>query len=995
MIQNVNRTRIMKTKIISLITTLLVLLAGRPNGNAQGTAFTYQGRLDSGGAPFTGNAEFQPTLWSAMSGGTQVAANNPAALTVPVTNGLFVLPLDFGANFPGADRWLQLEVRTALGPFTTLSPRQRLTATPYAITAGTAQLARALPAGTVTTAMLASNAVTAGQIATGAVGTTQLADDAVTTSKLDATHFQGTVSASTLLFSSLNAQGFSLAVTFDRPLNATPTVTFDPPSTQLEIASSNGFSARAQFQVHALRLGIAVRPHSSLTVVNGRPAISFFDAGLKFTRASDAGGVGPWTVVTVDADVGVDANESSLGIVNGVPAISYRDLNDGLKFAYAADAQGSGPWTVVLVDDVSDRGGYSSLAVVNGRPAISYHDAEDGELFFAYASDAQGSGPWTVEEDPIDVPGPSGQPVGLYTSLAVVNGRPAISYHDAGDDTLKFASAANAQGSGVWTLVTVQSAGAIGRYTSLAVINGRPAISYYDYSSRDLKFAYASDAQGTGPWNVRTLDSAGDVGEHTSLEVIQGLPVISYYDVGNRNLKIAVASDAQGAGAWNTFTIDSAGDVGTGTSLAFINGTAAVSYNDASNGQLKYATVPDVHWSAGTGDVAPLLAAGVSANSIATAQLLDEAVTTTKIADGTIQGADINAASFSTLFWKADGNASTIPGTHFLGTTDNRPLEIRVNGLRAGRFEFGGDSPDDFGTDPDGAPNVILGAPVNFVAAGTAGATIAGGGATNYNGVAYSNSIQASFGTIGGGINNTIAKSSAYSTIAGGSSHDIGTNSAHSAIGGGQRNNIAANSSHGTIGGGDNNAIAVSSRFSTIGGGTDNTVNGYYGTIAGGLLNEADYVATVGGGWGNIASGSASTVGGGYANTASGGSSTVPGGAFNTAAGNVSFAAGNRAKANHYGSFIWCDGLNQDGATHGSNVFVVRASGGARFYSSGGSTGVNLPAGGGSWNNLSDSRPAETVERTARSRMAATVERKSGAAVRCSALGHWSINKLS
>ncbi len=104
--------------------------------HAQGTGVTYQGRLNSGGVPYSGTAEFQPTLWNALSSGAQLAANNPAQLVVAVTNGLFVLPLDFGANFPGADRWLQLEVRTVLGPFTALTPRQKITATPYAITAG-------------------------------------------------------------------------------------------------------------------------------------------------------------------------------------------------------------------------------------------------------------------------------------------------------------------------------------------------------------------------------------------------------------------------------------------------------------------------------------------------------------------------------------------------------------------------------------------------------------------------------------------------------------------------------------------------------------------------------------------------------------------------------------------------------------------------------------------------------------------------------------------
>lgn len=111
---------------------------------AQGSGITYQGLLQQSGVPYTGLAEFQPTLWDAASGGATVAVNNPATLQVGVTNGLFVLPLNFGANFPGAGRWLQIDVRTNNGAFTPLLPRQAITATPYALTAS--NLSGPLPA---------------------------------------------------------------------------------------------------------------------------------------------------------------------------------------------------------------------------------------------------------------------------------------------------------------------------------------------------------------------------------------------------------------------------------------------------------------------------------------------------------------------------------------------------------------------------------------------------------------------------------------------------------------------------------------------------------------------------------------------------------------------------------------------------------------------------------------------------------------------------------
>ena len=140
---------------------------------AQGTVFTYQGRLDSSGVAYNGTAEFQPTLWNAQSGGSQIAANNPSSVVVNVTNGLFQLPLDFGANFSGPDRWLQMDVRIALGPFTTLTPRQQLTPAPYAMysanagTAATAASASSVSAANITGTLLLT------QLPAGVVTNTQ------------------------------------------------------------------------------------------------------------------------------------------------------------------------------------------------------------------------------------------------------------------------------------------------------------------------------------------------------------------------------------------------------------------------------------------------------------------------------------------------------------------------------------------------------------------------------------------------------------------------------------------------------------------------------------------------------------------------------------------------------------------------------------------------------------------------------------------------------
>ena len=131
----------MKTKFHSLL-VVLALLASGYQADAQGTAFTYQGRLTDNGAPANSTYDFSFFLYDASSGGTQLSFVLRPGMVV--SNGLFTAVLDFGNNFPGADRWLEIKVGT-----NTLVPRQKLTPAPYAITAGSV-VSGGLPAGTYT-----------------------------------------------------------------------------------------------------------------------------------------------------------------------------------------------------------------------------------------------------------------------------------------------------------------------------------------------------------------------------------------------------------------------------------------------------------------------------------------------------------------------------------------------------------------------------------------------------------------------------------------------------------------------------------------------------------------------------------------------------------------------------------------------------------------------------------------------------------------------------
>ncbi|MFO1515001.1 MAG: tail fiber domain-containing protein [Verrucomicrobiota bacterium] len=118
---------------------LLIPMAWR--SFAQGTAFTYQGRLNDGANGAISSYDLRFALFDSAGGGGQLG-NLLTNSATAVSNGLFTVTLDFGNQFAGAGRWLEIAVRTNGGSaFTTLTPRQPLTATPYAVfAAGAAAL---------------------------------------------------------------------------------------------------------------------------------------------------------------------------------------------------------------------------------------------------------------------------------------------------------------------------------------------------------------------------------------------------------------------------------------------------------------------------------------------------------------------------------------------------------------------------------------------------------------------------------------------------------------------------------------------------------------------------------------------------------------------------------------------------------------------------------------------------------------------------------------
>ncbi len=108
--------------------------------------------------------------------------------------------------------------------------------------------------------------------------------------------------------------------------------------------------------------------------------------------------------------------------------------------------------------------------------------------------------------------------------------------------------------------------------------------------------------------------------------------------------------------------------------------------------------------------------------------------------DGDIDIFDIQLAAghwgqtgpWSSGSWDLTGNAGTMPGTHFLGTTDLKALELRVDGQRALRLEPIASPPDGTPTGGAATPNVIGGHADNAVTTYVQGAAIGGGGSAGF-----------------------------------------------------------------------------------------------------------------------------------------------------------------------------------------------------------------------------------------------------------------------
>jgi hypothetical protein len=592
---------------LGVATVLASPQAGRlltPQADELGDGFTYQGELRMGDEAVDGDCEMAFRLYDHETEDSLVGA--PFTDTVTVSNGLFSVELDYGPDaFDGYARWLGIQVMCQDDTEWDDLGRQPIHATPYAL------WAKGVPWEGVTDApnMPPVAVMVADPYLVYMLDPTVELDLGLSydpeggdliyafdpeghlTDYPDTGDF-GSLSVSQ---ASYDAPGEYLArgwVEDEGGAYATAqakvTVSEELWSTLIDYSGKNSGKG------------------ASMAKVTGYPAIAYpYQRKIMYVLAKDDVGSewNPPVTAVLSTTAHIDITGISLAVVDGKPAIAYVDYkSNDLLFVRATDAAGTTWGAPVTADDSGqvmegDNGIYDilgiSLVEVDGNPAIAYQ--RNDHLYYVRASNGGGTS-WGA---PIEVDDDTAWN-GEFNSMAVVNGNPAIAYFDGGNNDLMYIQSYDAQGSG-WPAsgLIVESDGLVGHYTSLAVVNGVPAIAYQHQGSGELRYQTAKDVNGAA-WNDPVIvDEIGVVGRFASLQVVGGVPAIAYNlyqeNVDDPSIRLMYAWAQNETGTlWNMpITTDGRERVGEYITLLDVNGKPGIAYFDRDAG-LRYAYPLDV-----------------------------------------------------------------------------------------------------------------------------------------------------------------------------------------------------------------------------------------------------------------------------------------------------------------------------------------------------------------------------------------------------------------
>lgn len=333
-----SRTRFVRAFALAAV---LALCAGHAVAAPLGTEITYQGEVVESGALATGPVDLRFRLYDAAIGGARVDAIGAFGVEragTALVNGRFTTTLDFGANPYGGDaRWLEIDVRPAGGgAYTTLVPRQLLSAAPYARFAPNA--ANALNATNAVNAVNATNATNATNAAT-ANNALNLGGNAPAFYTNASNISSGTLSDARLSsnVALLNlAQTFTAAKTFSATAAFTNANPFTVTSTTL-VANLNADLLDGQtgaFYQNASNITLGTINDARLSAnvalrnaANNFTAFNLFDGGSNASLTSSTGDiqVGP----SAGQNLGIDENEIQARNGSGGPGQLFLNNQGG------------------------------------------------------------------------------------------------------------------------------------------------------------------------------------------------------------------------------------------------------------------------------------------------------------------------------------------------------------------------------------------------------------------------------------------------------------------------------------------------------------------------------------------------------------------------------------------------------------------------------------------------------------------------------------------
>jgi hypothetical protein len=189
----------LKKRVFKLLFVLVILLILSPFVSQADVPhiINFQGLLTDpiNDTPLTGNYLMEFHLYDAQTGGTLLWVEQQ---DVTVVNGIFNVEIGSVAPttnplepdyFDNTTPYLEIKIYNS--GWETLTPRQQLTSTPFAMKAAVADnvvsdsvVTESIAAGAVTREKISTNAVGASEIANNAVGASEIANNAVTAAKI-------------------------------------------------------------------------------------------------------------------------------------------------------------------------------------------------------------------------------------------------------------------------------------------------------------------------------------------------------------------------------------------------------------------------------------------------------------------------------------------------------------------------------------------------------------------------------------------------------------------------------------------------------------------------------------------------------------------------------------------------------------------------------------------------------------------------------------------